>query len=194
MFNVMWNTTTPGIYWGAALGGSLIAAVYDIRTRRIPNKLTGSLLLIGTICVSSMYGLAGLGNGLLGCLIMSVPFVLLFIFAGGGAADAKLMGAIGMWLGARNGVVAVVAVLIAGAILGLLYAFSKRRLQAVLLNLSLAGFGIARLLTRQQKWSQAGNVMPCEQDMLTMPYGISIFAGVAVAAWTVLVLKTGWMR
>ena len=81
---------------------------------------------------------------------MSLPFVFLFIFSGGGAADAKLMGAIGMWLGARNGVVALAAVLLAGAVLGLLYALSKRRLQAVLLNLSLAGFGIAQ--TNQREW------------------------------------------
>lgn len=191
MFTVLWNCPTPGWQWAVALCGALIAAAFDVRTRRIPNRLTGSLLLLGAICVTASNGLTGLESGIVGCLLMSLPFVLLFIFAGGGAADAKLMGAIGMWIGAKNGVIALVAVLLAGAILGLLYAFAKRRLQTVFTNLSLAGFGLARLMTRQQKWSEAGDVMPVEKDMLAMPYGVSIFAGVALAAWTVFIGKLG---
>jgi len=194
MFTVLWNTSTPGWQWVVALCGALLAAAFDVRTRRIPNQLTGWLLLLGAIAVGSSRGLAGLESGIVGCLIMALPFVLLFVFAGGGAADAKLMGAIGMWIGAKNGLIAVVAVLLVGAVLGLLYAFAKRRLQTVFVNLSLAGFGLARLLSRQNKWSQAADVMPGEKDMLVMPYGVSIFAGVALAAWTVLIGNSGWIR
>ena len=50
---------------------------------------------------------------------------MLFVFAGGGAGDAKMMGALGAWLGLANGVVALVAVALSGAVIGLGYALIK---------------------------------------------------------------------
>ena len=35
-----------------------------------------------------------------GALLLGIPFVILFLIAGGGAGDAKMMAAIGAWVGA----------------------------------------------------------------------------------------------
>ena len=107
------------IQWGVVIVASLVAALWDVRTRRIPNKLTGSLLVSGIAWHAWVGGLPGVGDSLLGCFVASLPFLVLFLYAGGGAGDAKMMGAVGAWLGLAQGVVALVAVVCAGAIVGL---------------------------------------------------------------------------
>ena len=54
--------------------------------------------------------------------MLALPFVVLFVLASGGAGDAKMMGAIGTWLGVKGGAIALIAVLLAGAFCGMGYA------------------------------------------------------------------------
>ena len=76
----------------------------------------------------------------LACLVVSLPFVLLFVFAGGGAGDAKLMGAVGAWLGLGSGIVALGSVCAAGVAFAVVHALSRNRLRAALSNMA----GLAR--------------------------------------------------
>jgi len=177
----MWNESSPHVQWGVVIIASLAAAIVDLRTRRIPNWLTGSLFLVGVLRACLGYGLAGLGDGLVGCLIMALPFVLLFAFAGGGAADAKLMGALGVWLGTRNGLVAVAAVSVAGGLLGVIHAIMRRRFRGVIANLALLGWGFWGMLATRGRWADAAAAIPQPQAMLPMPYGLSIFVGICLA-------------
>jgi prepilin peptidase CpaA len=159
-----------------------VAAVWDFQTRRIPNWLTGSLFLVGAIWAVGMRGFSGLGAGMLGCLLLATPFVLLFLFAGGGAADAKLMGALGMWLGVHEGVVVLLAVTIAGACLGLVYTIAKRQSAKVTANLWMMAFALVGVARRQRKLNEAVQLMPANADMLPVPYGVAICAGLCAAA------------
>ncbi len=194
MFTTLWNSPTPISQWAAVLCVALVAAIQDSRTGRISNRLTGSLLVAGAIWSIYSCGLAGLGDGAAGCILLAMPFIVLFLVAGGGAADAKLMGAVGMWLGVRNGVFALTCVLLAGAVMGLIYALMKKRFEAVFINLTLAGFGLGKLITRRQKWAQASEALPATSEMIPMPYGLSIFVGLSLAAWSVFEWKTGRFR
>ena len=90
---------TTVIQWGIVIGASLVAAVFDARRNRIPNVLTIPLLLLGVTSSIFFGGLSGLAQSVGACILLALPFVLLFIFANGGAGDAKLMGAIGAWIG-----------------------------------------------------------------------------------------------
>ncbi len=78
------------------------AAVWDIRTKRIPNKLTLPFFFAGwvfQIGMSLMYGWHHLGSAALGFLVgFGILFVLWFV-GGGGGGDVKLMGALSVWLG-----------------------------------------------------------------------------------------------
>jgi len=49
-------------------------------------------------------------------LLLGIPYFLLFAFAGGGAGDAKIMAALGAWVGWHNGIAVVVGVSIGGGI------------------------------------------------------------------------------
>lgn len=89
---------------------TLTAAVWDFRTKRIPNWLTvpgflAALVFQGTVGAFEA-GWAGFGGGLLTAMEgFGVGFgilLVLWLIGGGGAGDVKLMGALGAWLGPRN--------------------------------------------------------------------------------------------
>ena len=179
----LWNHDWLLLQWGAAIGASAAAAVCDVRFRKIPNRITGLCFLGGLIWAVTAAGLAGLADGLLGGAIMMLPYLVLFIFAGGGAGDAKMMGALGMWLGTRNGTVALVAVAVSGAVLGVGYALSKKRSRLLLENLSQMGRAALSATAGGPLGSPATEVLlPPKEKMLPMPYGVAILVGVCLAA------------
>lgn len=78
---------------------TLIAAVSDLRTRKIPNKLTVPMCVAGLIYQISFFQLEGLKTALLGFVTgFSILFVLWMVGTAGGG-DVKLMGALGPWMG-----------------------------------------------------------------------------------------------
>ena len=79
----LWNHHLLPLQWGVAIGTSLAAAVCDVRTRRVPNLLTGPMLLAGLSWGIWIGGWAGLADSAAGCLLLAIPYVLLFVFAGG---------------------------------------------------------------------------------------------------------------
>lgn len=174
------------VQWGVVIGASLAAAAWDIRTQRIPNVLTSPLLGGGLLWASFIGGLGGIVESVMGCMLLAIPFVFLFAFAGGGAGDAKLMGAIGAWLGIANGAIALVAVVIAGAVLGIVFAFSRGRLQVVLKRIGETAASWLALLPVYRALKITRLPMPKQEDMLVMPYGLSILSGVCIAAFGVL--------
>jgi prepilin peptidase CpaA len=175
------------IQWGIVIGASLVAAAFDVRQRRIPNVLTFPLLLVGLIKSILFAGLLGLGESVGACILLSLPFVLLFLFANGGAGDAKLMGAIGAWIGLEQGVKVLFCVVVAGIILALVKAIMKRRLKLALASIYTSVYVfmcfVSSHKTRQYIANQDGNVGP--KDM-TIPYAVAIFTGVCVAGGLVL--------
>lgn len=78
---------------------TLVAAVSDLRTRKIPNWMTVPMCVAGLIYQVCFFQWSGLGSGLLGFLAgFGILFVLWMIGSAGGG-DVKLMGALGPWLG-----------------------------------------------------------------------------------------------
>ena len=170
------------IQWGVAIGASMVAAVYDVRTRRIPNRLTFSLLGFGLIWATWVGGLSGLVESIAACLILAIPFVVLFVFAGGGAGDAKLMGALGAWLGLADGLVTLVAVVTVGALWGLALAVAKKQFRAVLSRVIMKIRILMVLIITRGRITAAASYLPNEEKMMVMPYALPIFVGLCVAA------------
>ena len=179
---------TVAIQWGVVIGASLIAAVSDLHSRRIPNILTFPVLISGLIWAGWIGGLTGIANSAAACVWLALPFLLLFIFAGGGAGDAKLMGAIGAWVGLSQGTVILVCVMITGIILSLCKATINKKLKIVLTNVFISVYTVIIFIlnhrTKQLTISQNGSVV--ETDALTIPYGTAIFAGVCVGGSLIL--------
>jgi prepilin peptidase CpaA len=185
------NHPPSALRWGVVLCAATIAMATDIRSRRIPNVLTLPLIFAGLIEAAISRGhFHGLLDALAGCLLLATPFVLLFLFAGGGGGDAKLMGAIGAWLGVSQGVVALVAVTVCGAVFGPAFAAFRRQLTPVLRNLRTMGQGVWCAVAARRAPDEVQVLMPDSSVMLKMPYGIAICAGVCVAATKVFLWNT----
>lgn len=71
------------------LAGTLAASYCDVRTRRIPNVLTGSLAL-GAVIVHAFSGLQAAGVSLAVMLVMTLAGALIYARGGIGAGDIKL--------------------------------------------------------------------------------------------------------
>ena len=96
----------------------VVAAVTDLQTHKIPNKLTFPAMGIGVIGHGVIQGWAGVAFSLEG---LGLGFLLLFGFylmGGMAAGDVKLMAAVGSFLGPIN----VFLVFLMTALLGGLYA------------------------------------------------------------------------
>ena len=183
----MWTQTLlehpyPWIQWGTVTGASLVAAIIDLRTRRIPNLLTGPLFLAGLLQAIWWGGGPALLDALAAAFLLGLPYFLLFVFAGGGAGDAKLMGAIGAWLGLIKGVVALGAVCLTGILFALLFARIQGRLHPLIQRLSLMGrlFAVEVWLRRIPHPAETPATDADERDK--MPYGAAIGAGILLAS------------
>ena len=97
----------------------LIACVFDVRTRRIPNALSLSAAAAGLLYHAATSGVTGVqlaGAGWLLGLLLLLPY---FALGGMGGGDVKLMAALGAWLGPWETFWLAMYAGIAGGVLGL---------------------------------------------------------------------------
>lgn len=86
--------------WCGAIVLTVVALVWDLRTRRIPNAVTVTALCAALLFHGVTGGWAGLGAALGGFGAGFGLLLVLWLVGGGGGGDVKLMGALGAWLGA----------------------------------------------------------------------------------------------
>jgi prepilin peptidase CpaA len=115
----------------AALAAS-IAAVTDLRERRIPNWLTGGTVLVGLVANAAIGGplglLVALGGAALGLAVL-LPF---YALRGVGGGDVKLLAALGAVLGAHGLISVVVYGALVGGLISLAILARRRRLMLTL--------------------------------------------------------------
>ena len=98
----------------------IVAAIIDIRIRKIPNLLTYPAMIAGLVYHGVMSGPNGLFFSAGGLVLGIAIFILPYLMGGMGAGDAKLMGAVGAVLGPSGVFNASVFTAIAGGIYALL--------------------------------------------------------------------------
>jgi len=109
-----------------------IAAVVDIRTRRVPNWLTFGAAAFGIAMATVRpdgVGVAGAFEGLLVGLLLMLPG---HVIGKTGAGDVKLLAALGTLLGPKAIVMAFLYSAVAGGGLAVLVAIQRRRLRETL--------------------------------------------------------------
>jgi prepilin peptidase CpaA len=157
-----------------------VAACIDLFRRRVPNWLTLSLALAGLASAALRPDLsigmatAGLAVGLL------IPFVL-FALGMLGAGDAKLLAAIGAWMGPAGILWVMLLSGVAGGILALATAVAQGQLRPALRNTAVVG--VSLLTTRRTNWISAADAAQSEDPgrRFTMPYAAAILAGLVTA-------------
>jgi len=154
-----------------------IAAVNDLATRRIPNRL----LLAGLACALVLYLLsASPGSALLAALggmgIGLAVFLPFYLLRGMAAGDVKLMAVVGAFTGPDDAFAIAVLTWCVGGVMALVLVMVRGRTRLAIGN-------IGRMLTGIVT-PGIGIIAP-EQDKSagTMPYGVAIAIGtVAVLA------------
>jgi len=182
----LWKSGMPFIQWGLVILASLVAACLDLRWGRIPNVLTIPLWVAGVAWAGVWGGWAAVADSLIASLVLAAPFIWLFLTAGGGAGDAKLMGALGAWLGTINGLVFLTAVLLAGMAMGVVCAMRRRQVRRIAWEV----VGMFLRIVWSPRESFLGRANPAESSSrIAMPYGLAICIGAFVSALAVLLWR-----
>ncbi len=168
--------------WAVVLVITVVACAIDVRTRRVPNVLTGPAWILGLAWAFSQGGWVRLADGFAASLILALPYVLLFMFAGGGAGDAKLMAAVGAWLGILNGLLALFAIALCGALMAIGIALHHKRFRSVMAYMKQSVCAVMDTVSSRSRVSDLTFAPPGRQEMMTMPYGVAVFFGACLAA------------
>jgi prepilin peptidase CpaA len=122
----------------------VIGAVWDIRTRRIPNLLTFGGAIVGGIANIAISHQDGLFNSVIGWGLGIALLFIPFIIGGIGGGDVKLLGAAGAWGGPLFVVHAAFYSALAGSVVSFGFLLYRREL----------GIAISPLI-RSVRWSLA---------------------------------------
>jgi prepilin peptidase CpaA len=122
----------------------LLAAVIDLRQRRIPNWLTLGLILSGLACATAAGGAVELGHALAGLLAGAAVAFVLFALGALGGGDVKLLAGVGAWLGAPAVLIVFVVQCLIGLGLVLLQSLRHGRTLLLLRNSAILAAGMAQ--------------------------------------------------
>ncbi|MCM2342556.1 prepilin peptidase [Rhodoferax sp.] len=168
----------------------LAALVFDLRQRRIPNKLVllmlGAGFLINLIghqtwlqgagLFTSYPGALGAKGALLGALTGLAVFLPFYLLRAMGAGDVKLMAGIGSFVGPVAAINVALFILVAGGVLAVVRMVWVRKTQLVLFNVVTA--------LGQMVPGSVARFDPATQSADRMPYGVAMAAGLlAYGAW-----------
>jgi prepilin peptidase CpaA len=156
--------------------GMLTAAmVMDLRTRRIPNRLT----LAGVAAGLALRALGGADPLVAGSLAVALALAIglpLFALGAMGAGDVKLLAAVGAFMGPAGFLTALLVSALVGGVLGI--AVSVRR--GVILPVLLGSKALAlRAITLGRYGERTTLETP---GAVTVPYGVAIGIG-SLIAW-----------
>jgi len=164
-----------------------LAALSDLRERRIPNWLTAGAVALYPVYLlvtpHAVAWLAALGLALLVGLVGLGLFMRELI----GGGDVKLIAALTLWAGLDHFAVFALVTALTGGVLGLAALWYQR--WSPLIQAHLAGIGLATAVGRSERPAPAdlepgagAPALPIAAAPVTLPYGIAIAAGgVAVA-------------
>jgi prepilin peptidase CpaA len=155
-----------------------IAAVNDLATRRIPNRLllvglAGALLLHVLSAEPGAALLSAVGGMLLGLAIF-LPF---YMVRGMAAGDVKLMAVIGFFTGPTEAFQIAIFTWCAGGVMALLLILLRSRVRLAVVNI---GHLLSGLIAPGTKLTDT--TLP--QSAGSMPYGLAIAAGTIVVLVT----------
>jgi prepilin peptidase CpaA len=161
-----------------------VAAVYDIRFRRIPNWLVLMGLLLGLGINTGLFGWRGAKSSLLGAGLAFLIYFPLYLLRGMGAGDVKLMAAIGSLVGAANWFGIFIITLLLGGVMAIILLLTRGKLMNSLSNI---GFLLMRLASFRAPYAR-------EELDISSPRSIKLPHGVAIAGGSMIFLAVSWLR
>lgn len=152
------------------------AVIADLRSRRIPNLLSGPALVIGLTLQALHFGMPGLLGGLAGAALMLAILLLPFALGGIGGGDVKMMTAVGALAGPQLAVFSLAAGMMLGGVVMAIHLARLGRLRTTL----------AATATMCATAVLAGSVAPLRRrpgttDTVALPYSVPLGLGTLAA-------------
>jgi prepilin peptidase CpaA len=157
------------LIWAFTIGATLLAAIVDFRTHRIPNWLTVPAFLLGLGLRTAISGWAGAkasfeGAGL--ALILLLPLVLMRAL---GAGDWKLMGAVGAFLGPILFLFVLLGSVLVSGLMAMVEMMRTRRVKETFHNLVVLVQGFFSFGLRANPEISLDN-----PALLKLPFGVAV--------------------
>lgn len=164
----------------AVVGVVVAAAVFDLRSRRVPNALTFGSAAVAFALHGVVGGWHGLALAVSGWAVGLLLFFPLFVLGGMGAGDVKLLAAVGAWLGPWGAVWTALCGACAGGVMALAVALARGYTKTALRNVG----------TLLRSWRLTG-VGPVEGITLDssagprLPYALPLAVGTVITLWLI---------
>ena len=155
----------------------LVAAIYDIRFRRIPNWLVLTGFCLGVAFNTYFLRVDGLILSLLGAALAFAVYLPFFALRAMGAGDVKLMIAVGAFVGAKNWLILFLMTAILGGILAICLLVMRGGLIRAFKNVLFILGQLARLRMPHHGDPALDVSHP---RAVTLPHGVSIALGTLV--------------
>ena len=158
-------------------GFLLLACLFDVRSRRIPNGLSAGVLMCGATLALLGHGLDGLWISAVGAFTAFAVMIPLYALRFMGAGDAKLMIALGTWSNASVIFATMIYTFLAGAVLAIGVMMVRGGWSS--------GYSNVRDLLHRVMLRLRGVpvqvVVSTENQTFRLPYALAIAAGVWLA-------------
>ncbi|MFL6660288.1 MAG: prepilin peptidase [Massilia sp.] len=153
----------------------VLASAFDLRRRRIPNRLLALALLAAlTLHLASGHPAALLSTYLAGFALGLIMFLPLYVMGGMAAGDVKLMATVGAFLGPALVFQASLATYCAGGVLALVMVLHQGRWRTAFANVLVM---LQPLLWRRPPTASGA------ASVGGMPYAVAITAGTLLVMW-----------
>ena len=166
------------VYPAAASIFALIGAAFDIKSRRIPNFVTGPAIIAGLLLHLALDGWHGLLASFAAGLACGIIFLIFHLAGGMGAGDVKLITAAGCLMGLSNSPYLLILTSLAGGVMGIGLALMRGQLKSILFN-------VKTLATHHthQGLTPHPDLNVRNASNLRLPYGLAIAAGCCITLY-----------
>ena len=156
-----------------ALALLIWAAAVDLRSRRIPNWLTFSLILSGFLQSFGTGAVVSPASSFMGFLVGFTLPLALFLLGAMGGGDVKLLAGVGAWFGpgATWNVFLLAAVI--GAVMVISQALAQRRTKVLLRNSALVAVNLAHIQDVGLEHAKATG-KSCRSVDRPLPYAVPV--------------------
>lgn len=157
----------------------VVVSIYDVRERRIPNRLNLAGLAVGLLLQAGFGGVQGILSGLSGFAVGFAILLLPFIAGMVGGGDVKFVAAAGAFLGWQLLLVGLGIGVVVGGVVGAISLVKRHRFGAAMRSLA-ADLVCLSSGVRPTK-------LQASTATETLPYGVSLAIGLAVGVAVALI-------
>lgn len=160
-------------YLAAACTCAIVAAGYDIKLRKIPNKLTGPAIIFGLLLHLGLDGWRGSLTAAAAALIAGIVFLVFHLAGGMGGGDVKLVAAVACLAGLPNVIYLLILTSLAGGVMAVGFILIRGQVRQTLHNVvALVSHHSHEGLTPHPELNIENS------NTLRLPYGIAIAVGI----------------